>query len=408
MEENEMKTLVDKVKNEVKGVVTTEVEAAIEGTLTIDQFNQSMKDLGVDKDTIKGLTEAVEAQGFKMRTIVEGEAAKPKSTLDFFKSNEEAIKGLSGMKGGGVIRLDGKLNKATVQSSDITSDTAGLYLAGADRMPNRRPFLKSLFNNVGLGANSHNIVYYTDQSTDSAASAAFEEAAAVPSSSDIAWTMRSIDMENVGDSIKIAQRSMDNIDFIAGETDFFLRKNVDLQTDAYMYSGTGSNQPFGVTARATAYAAGSYAASYQDANLMDLIRVCGALVATGTPYLANYVILTPLDAEKYLFGKKDANNNYIIPQNGSIVPLINGVNIVINNGVTADTMVVGDFGYGTVYQQKGLTVEMGYVDDDFQKNLVTLKAYEEMNLLIRTVHAKAFNYVSGIADAISGLDAPTA
>ena len=79
----------------------------------------------------------------------------------------------------------------------------------------------------------------------------------------------SLDMENVGDSIKIAQRMLDNVDFVAGEVSNFLTKNINLKVDAYLYSGTGSSQPFGVTSRSTAYAAGSYATSYADANLMD-------------------------------------------------------------------------------------------------------------------------------------------
>lgn len=349
---------------------------------------------------LDSLSKAIDEQGLVLRKMETQQEPIVKTIPQILEEKIEDLRALKAKKISAV--------KATVQSSDITSDYGATRIPGAGRMADRMPFLRDLFAAANVGPNGHNVIRYTDQTTNTNSASVFEEAAAVPSSSDIAWTEYSLDIENVGDSIKIAQRSMDNIDFIAGEVRNFLMKNIMLKIDSYLYSGTGSNQPYGVTARGTAYAAGSYASSYQDANLMDLIRVCKSLIGTGTPFNADYVILNPVDAEKYLYGKKDLNNNYIIPQNGSLISLVNGVTVVINNGVTVNTMVVGDFSYGVVWSQKGLNLEFGYVDDDFQKNLVTLKGYEELNLLIRSVHQNAFRYVSDIATAISGLDAPTA
>jgi len=349
---------------------------------------------------LENLTSAVDAQGLQIKKM---ETEGPRKVLTLPEILAEKREELGKLR-----KRETSAVKATVQTSDITSNTNASRVPGAGRMQDRLPFLRELFNQSGVGANSNSVIRYTDQTTNTNSAAAFEEAAAVPSSSDIAWTEYSLDIENVGDSIKIAQRMIDNIDFVAGEVQNFLTKNIALKVDSYLYSGTGSNQPYGVTARATAYAAGSYANSYADANLMDLIRVCKSLISTGTAFMPNYAILNPVDAEKYLYGKKDANNNYIIPQNGSLISLIGGLTIVVNSGVTVNTMVVGDFTYGVVYDQKALNLEFGYVDDDFQKNLVTLKGYEELNLLIRGIHQGAFRSVTDIATAVSGLDAVVA
>lgn len=400
-------------KNEFIEVVKAELTSfkeALPAYATQEDLDNKFADLqdkvsGLDISEDMGeLKEAVEEQGLKIKEMSERKAQEAGKTVkELFVANKEKLEKL---RRGDVsnIKLEGRADKATVQSSDITSDSAGLYLPGAGRYPNRMPFLKDLFNNAPVGSNSHNVVYYTDQTTDTNSAAAFEEDAQIGGSSDIAWTQYSLDIENVGDAIKVAQRSIENIDFIASEVDFFLRKNVDLKTDSYLYSGTGSNQPFGVITRATAYAAGTYANAYQDANVLDLIRVCAALIGTDSPFAPNYVIMNIADAEKYLYGKKDANNNYIIPQNGGLIPIVGGVNVVVNSGVTAGTLVVGDFSMGTLYSQKGLTVELGYVDDDFEKHLMTMKAYEELNLLIRSVHQGAFRYVSDIDAAIAGLN----
>lgn len=402
MDEKEFKALMDKFKAEAQPFVETAITDATKGLITQDQLKEELSPLTSEDGDIKKLQKASEEQGLELRKYIEGQRKEePMTVRKALTQKSEELKRLYNKE---INSLMMKVDKATVQSSDVGSDSAGIYVPGAGRSPNRLPFLKDLFNQATMGDNSHNVVYYTDQTTDSAAASVFEEAAEVPSSSNIAWTQYSLDIENVGDSIKVAQRSIENIDFIASEVDFFLRKNINLKSDSYLYSGTGSNQPYGVTTRATAYTAGSYATSYADANLMDLIRVCRALAGTNTPFVADTVILNILDAEKYLYGKKDANNNYIIPQNGGLIPLIHGINVIVNNGVTANTMVVGDFSYGTIYQQKGLNVEFGYVDDDFQKNLITMKAYEEFNLLIRSVHQKAFQYVSDISTAIAGLE----
>lgn len=385
----------------------------IESSAKKEDFDGLKTELGEIKEQLAGKDEAegvvvkldnliksVETQGLAIGKMNAGAETKVKTLHEVLTEKMDDLTNLRDRK---IVSM-----KATVQSSDIGSDNVGMVIPGAGRMADRMPFLRDLFGNSQVGANSHNVVFYTDQTTNTNAAAAFEEAASIPSTSDITWTAASLDIENVGDSIKIAQRMINNIDFVEGEVKNFLTKNVQLKVDGYLWNGTGSNQPFGVTTRATAYAAGSYAASYQDANLMDLMRVCRAIAGTGTPYLANYAVLNIVDAEKYLYGKKDLNNNYIIPQNGGMISLIGGMNIIVNNGVTANSMVVGDFTYGVVYDQKLLNLEFGYVANDFQDNLVTLKGYEELNLLIRSVHTGAFQYVSDIETAISGLDAPTA
>ena len=42
--------------------------------------------------------------------------------------------------------------------------------------------------------------------------------------------------------------------------------------------------------------------------------------------------------------------------------------------VTANTMVVGDFRYGTIYELEDTTVEMGWINDQFIKNSFTILA----------------------------------
>jgi len=58
-----------------------------------------------------------------------------------------------------------------------------------------------------------------------------------------------------------------------------------------------------------------------------------------------------------------------------------GLNIVISNNMAAGKFLVGGIVNSTaLYVRQGATVEMGYVNDDFTKNLVTIRVEERLGL----------------------------
>ena len=77
--------------------------------------------------------------------------------------------------------------------------------------------------------------------------------------------------------------------------------------------------------------------------------------------------------------------------------------IVENNGITANSMLVGDSNYGTIYEVENYNVTTGYINDQFSADLVTLKAKKRENLLIRTADAGGFKKVASISAALTTL-----
>jgi len=58
-----------------------------------------------------------------------------------------------------------------------------------------------------------------------------------------------------------------------------------------------------------------------------------------------------------------------------------GVDVVMSQYMTAGSFVIGSLrSSAVIYQRQGAVVEMGYVDDDFTKNLVTIRAEERLGL----------------------------
>lgn len=233
------------------------------------------------------------------------------------------------------------------------------------------------------------------------------EGAAFPSS-DLDWKERQLPIEKAGDSIKISQEMMDDVDFVESEINNFLLRNVKLTIDAQLLSGDGSSPNLvGMADSATAFAAGDFADSIQDASYYDLITVIGAQIATGTDYMPTAALMHPTDAAKMKL-KKDGENNYVLPPFVVSTPdgnfVVDGMVVVPNSGVTVNTMYVGDFTRGTVYSSGEFRIEMGFVDDDFGKDLVTVKARERLALLIRNVDTGAFVEVTDIDAALTAIE----
>lgn len=58
-----------------------------------------------------------------------------------------------------------------------------------------------------------------------------------------------------------------------------------------------------------------------------------------------------------------------------------GVNVVMSPFMPAGQFLIGSLrGSAIIYQRQGAVVEMGYVNDDFTKNLVTIRAEERLGL----------------------------
>jgi HK97 family phage major capsid protein len=72
-----------------------------------------------------------------------------------------------------------------------------------------------------------------------------------------------------------------------------------------------------------------------------------------------------------------------------------GLPVVLEQALTQNTAVVGDFGtYAELDIKKGLVVETGYNNDDFTKNLQTIRA--EMRAAIVFYRPSAFCTVTGV------------
>ena len=161
---------------------------------------------------------------------------------------------------------------------------------------------------------------------------------------------------------------------------------------------------------APAFVTTPYADTVEAANLFDLIAVVAADIAAnrGSKYQPDTVLLNPMN----MLGMTLSKNayGYLLPpfgslSNGQYISVM-GLKIVPSGQVTANTMVVGDFRYGTIYDLEDLTIEMGWINDQFIKNCFTILAEQRLALLIRLGDEQAFRKVTNITTALADLETP--
>lgn len=363
-----------------------------------------------DYDSMKS---QLKAQGVEMAKLIEKvESQSVSQPIGFkhalmtsLKENSEQILKMAKTKSG-YLELE---VKASQDASDITSgqDFAAME-PGVGQIATRQVFMKSLFPNR---TTNKEYVKYNDQETIVRDAQNVAGCAATTNTSKITWRVREMKIEKVRDKVDVCIDMMDDYDFVTDEINNLVSTDVALQVDSQLLLGDNVSPNLNsVDNVSSTFAAGSYAGSIQNAQLIDLLKVAGCQISDfgqNNKFMANYALLNPIDFCKMQL-IKDADGNYIVPnwitQDGIN---IGAMRIIANQLVPENEAYVMDSTKGVVYQRRGAVVEMSFENNDnFEKELVTIKAYERLNFRVRNVDANAFMHIPDIAAAITAITKP--
>lgn len=406
MEEKEVKALLEGLAEKngkaIKEAVKAEMESFQAGVLKKADFEATLKEAGFDKGAIEKLTAAVEKQGEEMRKSFERGTTKTLEEVVLEKKSDiEAI-----AKGGRGVKLHIPVRKTEITRASVTSTTQAQRLTDIGQLPYLGTTMSGLFRHVQVSPNSNGVIRYVDQSSVTR-NADFKAESAVKPESALAWTERSMLLEKVADSIPVTKEAFNDVNFIASEIDRLLNINLALKVDEQLWDGDGNTPNIkGVYTSAGTfnYAAYTGPGAY-DATLYDLVAIMRVEIMNSrqSKYMPNYVVMNPVDILRYKLAK-GSNGHYVLPpfiaDNGA---QIDGCLVVESSQVTEGTLVVGDFRFGTIYDLEGVTVEVGWVDDQFIQNTKTILAEQRLGLLIRTVDETGFLKCANIGAAINAV-----
>ncbi len=376
-----------------------------------------------DEEASKKMREDLDELGLKVKAL--GEAA---SNVKKFKKGSiaETLMNNKAKLDEFISKKSGKLmieHKASETSTDIDGrENFFTWHEGGrvGQLPVRRPFMRELFRNVST---TTEFIKYMDQETIVRDAKNVALCGVTTSNTKVTFKVRSIQIQKVRDFIDICLDMMNDYAFVQGEIENLLATSKELKIDNDLLLGTGVapilNSVDMVASTFDAAAAGAdYSESVTAPNLIDLISIAGAQIkAFGQQnmWMPNYVLLNPREVQN-MKALKDKNDNYIknpmlfssLFQDSAGRYYIDGMLLVENPLVPENEFYIGDFTKGTIYSMPGIGIEFAYENNDnFEVEVVTVKIYERLNLLIRNLDANAFMHCDDIEAALVAITKPS-
>jgi HK97 family phage major capsid protein len=372
----EVQAKLDRITAEVKAIAEKALaEAKATGDITSDLKEKADETL----ITFNGLREQVAEIEQKLARGGPGHPEKEPTFGEQFVE-DQAVKewlGTSPTKGKTDVRF-----KATITSA--TTDAAGSAGAGVQttrlpgilELPQRRLTVRDLISPGRMDGNS---LEYVRETGFTNAAAPVAEAAAKPES-DLKFDLVTTSAKVIAHWMKASRQIIDDFSQLRSIIDQRLLYGLAYVEEGQLLNGDGTGQNLhGIIPQATAYAA----AFTPDApTAIDTLRLA-MLQAALAEYPATGHVLHPTDWARIEL-EKDTTGRYIIgnPQ-GTIGPTLWGLPVVATQAIAVDKFLTGAFRLGAqLFDRWDARVELGYVNDDFTKNLITILAEERLALAV--------------------------
>jgi HK97 family phage major capsid protein len=369
----EVQEIIEKGLNDVQ----TKLEKAVE------KFEGQLAEKGkVDGETkaeVKALSENFEKLNAEITALAQKQAegykpaeeTPPTAGQEFVKSEDfKAFADMSKSNRNAIIRLNVK--------NTVLSDTTTVF-------PTQKPgviqgdfapvTIRQVLPSMPVSSNMVNSLREDTWNN----SAQFVAQGGAKPESDITFEQYNVAIETVAHWIKVSNQLLADAPAIAAYIDRRARDGLAQEVDRQLLLGNGTTPNLsGLTdsGNFTAYSAVS------DDLLVDAInRAKYQLWAIGRA--PDTVIVNPADWGAMERTREGANSGmylYGLPgQLANVNPF--GVRIVMSNFMPQGSFLIGALqGSTMVYNRQGATVEMGYVNDDFTKNLVTIRVEERLGL----------------------------
>ena len=355
---------------------------------------------GNDVDALKANIEEVAIKVLDLQT--KGTANNvPESLETLLKEKQDELKAMK-EKSGASVQITLKAAGTMALSTNTTGQIPQAEReAGITRIQRRNPFILELVN---VGTIMSNVWEWVEQKNADGGAGMTAEGAA-KSLADFDLVVASANVKKVTAYIKVTKEMLDDVALMRSEIDQELTELINLKIDDQLLNGTGATVNLtGINTNATAWAAGAFALTIPTPNVFDVIRTAINQVRVNL-FEPNYIVMHPTDVAKMDLAKA-SDGHYVLPpfisNDGTTV---SGIRVVSNTGVTVDNFLVGDFTKYGVRFKEGLTINVGYENDDFTKNLVTILAEARLVGRVKSNHYGAF--VKGvISTSITALTKP--
>lgn len=404
MDEKQFNELLTKMESGVAGKFK-ELESALG-----EQIGEDVKAKLVDSKEFAAATDLSEIRGIveevqkNLDTLAQrgNVAAAEQQGLDaWIKENRDAIKATATGKDR-TIKMPERIarnytRKADLVRAGIATNTYALDIPGVGQLDRNNNTLYNFLSKVPVGPGQHNgTIRYLDwnNGTTVRAGANVAENTAIPEST-ATFSVLTLALEKVGDTLPVSEEFFEDETLAAAELGLFLERNVLDAVNAGLIAGDGVPPNFqSLTTRSTAYAP-IVADAITAPNLSDLLleMIQATLESSDAKYSPNFSLM-PTNEIIGLRQSKTTDGDYVFNSPNERVPELQ---FLVDNNVTADTCFVGDSRYATIYEMPGIELSVGYTNDQFGVDMMTLKARKRLAMLIRNANQTGFRYCDSIA-----------
>ena len=388
--------------------INDQFEMLAEGIKSEEEIVESVKSslgkLGVSAEKIAEIEKALKEQGSEIRRSMSGSAGKGRTIreqIKAFLSSDEAKRAFA-EKRNTALELEIKAAATTITVAANTAAVAALNTE-VDRTIHYAPsedtrVVERLFKGLDQLAQ-----YHMGGSQARQRRSCIHRRGALKPVMDWSYVPETSTAKKVAVSAKISYEMRDDFDYMQSEIDNMLRTSLVQERTKQLLTGDGTGVNLkGIFTAAATYTATALDGTVEMANKADAIRAA-ILQMRNLNFYPDVVMLNPSDRASIDL-TKDSTGHYISDE---LFRLIRGVEIVESTYVKAGDFLVADTSKWNVRPYKGIRVEFGWVDDDFQKNLFTVICEERLHSYFASVDQGAF--VKGaFATIIAALQKPAA
>lgn len=366
MDITEIKSALDKHGAELKGAIEKyEGQLATTGTVAneakdavrvlSEKFEQAMNDIGQKMATAKGDADAKLSMGQQLVKSAEFAALQ---------------KGASTKA-----RLEVKNTVTSVSGTTVYPQQMPGVVPGAFQPLTIRDILPS-------GVTNAIMVVGTKEASYTNAAAEVAQGGAKPESA-VTFSQFNVPIETIATWIKVSNQLLADAPSVVSYIDNRLRFALDERIDLQLLKGDGTSPNISGLLDSGNFTAFTPTSG---ANLVESINKAKyQLWALG--YAPDAVIVNPADwAAMEVLREGAGTGAYLYGAPGTVAgtsPF--GVPVVMSNNMTAGQFAIGAFRRAAmVWNREAMAVEMGYVNDDFTKNLVTMRAEVRLGLEVNT------------------------
>lgn len=387
--------------------VVEKINGLLDEKMAGSATKSEVESLKTDLEGFKSLevkSQEIEKAIAKMEGRLEAMAEKaveprfvPKNLADAivnaYVSNIDKIKDTA--EKGGMLQLDVKGDTTITADYDGTVALSTLE-PGVDNIA--RPVIK-VRNVVNTGTTASKFVVYISQTANTTAGWVGEGVAKPVS--DPGYKEVSVEVKKVASTVKVSKEMLADLSFVRSEINSDLMAGLDQAFEDALINGAGGASLDGLLSFAQPFAAGSFAGAIPSANVSDVIRVAKAQIQ-GANFEPTHVLLHPEDAAKIELTKTTAGE-YTYPAFWDMNMRVAGLIVVTSTNIDAGTFLVGDMSKSQVRIRENMSLQVGYVNDDFQRNMVTILAEMRAAHYVKENQVDAF--VTGdFTTAIAALD----